>query len=88
MGRKRTRTIDDFIYARGLGHWKPPRPDKQLSWEEIKALYGRARRVAKTESEYWRQSQSNSIRTSKSDNEGLQKNMSSFGTNRRGYMSN
>lgn len=35
MGRKRTRTIDDFIYARGLGHWKPPRPDKQLSWEEI-----------------------------------------------------
>lgn len=34
---------------------------------------GRDRRVATTESEYWRHSQSNSIRTSKSDNEGLQR---------------
>lgn len=73
MGRKRTRTIDNFIYERGLGDWKPPRPDKQLSWEAIRALYGRAIRVAKTDSEYWGQSQSDSYSTSKLDKEELQK---------------
>jgi len=63
MKRKQYRTIDSFLSDVKLAGWKTPKPQRQLSWEEIKGLYQRAVMVYRqdekkgtlnAESEYYR----------------------------------
>ena len=61
MARKRYRTMDDFISHKKLGGWKAPKPERELSWSEIKALYttaltlsGKLNRAGDDTREYYR----------------------------------
>lgn len=62
MRQKQYRTIDSFISHTRLRGWKTPKPQRQLSWKEIKALYRTAlillqekkERFIDPESEYYR----------------------------------